>query len=371
LPVFPLAISSNLFSVTALLIFFGVTGNSALAADIAVIQGAALTVFLAFSGNSRNLLLSESVQISFGQLARFRSVFVLPFALVVYYLCKTIGAVSDFLIFVLILRRCSEWLAELVLSDREYAEDSAFAGRYVLLQSLSFSSLLLYGVVDEDVYAAFFVFWAITPVLLGVGYFFKALKVQGNDKRLPVLGYVLHLGSSWVIAASTFVFRIMILALTNKVTGGELFTAFAMGGMLNSIYTYVVGPSLISKETETIKKVFRLISFSCVGIGIVIALLSEVISTTFGSSVLFFQALGFSVVGSAIMMVSQRQRMILLQIKQGSVFVPDVLANILIVAIVPIVFFTVGKTALGALFLCNAFLTYIFYALPIDISKEV
>lgn len=60
--VFPLAISSNLFSVTALLIFFGVTGKLELAADIAVVQGAALTIFLAFSGNSRNLLLSVRLQ---------------------------------------------------------------------------------------------------------------------------------------------------------------------------------------------------------------------------------------------------------------------------------------------------------------------
>lgn len=369
-PVFPLAIASNLFSVTALMIFFGVTGNSALAAEIGVIQGAALSIFLAFSGNARNLILSKSNNISLGQLIRFRAVFVLPFGGLVYLLCQSFVEVTGFLAIVLTVRRCTEWIAELIITDREYREDHSFAGRYILLQVASFATLLLHGIVSSEVYNTFLFFWAITPVLLGGKYLFLPLKVHCKEKIFPSTEYVFHLGSSWVIATTTFVFRIMVIALSSKIIGGELFTAFAIGGMLSSLYTYVIGPRIISRETRAIRKIFQIVLFSCVGCGAAIILFSDAMAVMFGRSLLFFQALGFSVLASAIMMVSQRQRIILLQIRQESVFVPDVLSNVLIVAIVPLIFYTTGPAALGTLFLCNACLTYIFYSLPINIQKE-
>lgn len=371
LPAFPLAIASNLFSVTALLIFFGVTGNSELAAEVGIIQGATLTTFLAFSGNARNLILGKSSDISFGQLVRFRTLFVFPFGLLAYFLCLSFIEVSGFFVIALTLRRCTEWLAELIITERECQEDYSFAGKYVFLQAASFSTLLLRDTVSTEVYSTFFLFWAITPILFGGKNLLPSLTALNNEKMYPGIKYIFHIGSSWVIATTTFVFRIMVIALTSKLIGGELFTAFAIGGMLNSIYTYVIGPSLISKETKKSKKTFKVVLISCTVLGIAIIFLSEIISTILVSNVLFFQALGFSLVGSAIMMISQRQRMVLLQIQQESVFVPDVLTNVLIISIIPLFFYIAGTKALGTLFFCSACLTYIFYSLPINIKKEM
>lgn len=369
LPVFPLSIASNLFSVTALLIFFGLTGNSTFAAEVGVIQGVALTVFLAFSGNSRNLILSKSNDISLGQLVRFRTLFVLPFGALVYFSCLPFEGMSGYLILVLTVRRCAEWIAELIITERESLGDRQFAGQYLFLQAVSFSTLLLYGAVSDEIYSLFFSFWAITPVLLGGKYLVRLLITSGNEKRLPGVDFVLHLGSSWVIATTTFVFRVMVIALTSKAIGGELFTAFAIGGMLSSIYTYVVGPSLILKETRKTRRILYSVLFSCAASGVAIILLSDAISTTIGNSVLFCQALGFSMLGSAIMIVSQRKRIILLQLKQESVFVPDVLSNLLIVAVVPLIYYIAGSSVLSVLFLCSACLTYLFYSLPIEVKK--
>jgi len=324
-----------------------------------------LAIFLAFSGNSRNLLLGKSNDITFGQIARFRGLFVIPFGLAVYILCKSTSVVPDLLIFILIIRRSTEWLAELVVTDREMAKDNSFAQWYVLLQAVSFSLLLSKGFIREDAYNFLFFFWAISPVLIGGGYLFQAFRVSVREKILPVRGYILHLGSSWVIASSTFVFRIMVLAFTNKSIGGELFTAFAIGGMLSSVYTYVIGPSLISKETQRIKKLFQIIVFSCVGVGIGIVCVANIFSVSFIGNGFFIQAIGFSVIGGAFMMASQRQRIILLQVKNKSVFVPDLIASILIVAIIPLLFYTIGIAAFSALFLCNALLTWMLYSFPI------
>jgi hypothetical protein len=370
-PVFPLAIASNLFSVTALLIFFGVSGDSALAADIGVIQGASLTIFLAFSGNSRNLILGKSSEISYGQLVRFRVLFIVPFGVLVYLLCQSFPDLPEYLVIALIVRRCTEWIAELIITKKEREEDYSFAERYVFLQSITFSTLLLHDTVSSDIYNLFLSLWAITPILLGGKHLLQYLNIHSEEKLFPGSEYILHLGSSWVIATTTFVSRIMIIALTTKALGGALFTAFAIGGMISSIYTYVIGPSLIHKETGKIKKIFQTIFLFCSGSGIAIALLSETISIKLGTNILFFQALGFSMLGGAIMMVSQRKRIILLQIRQENTFVPDVLTNVLIIAFIPLAFYSVGQIALSAMFFCSACLTYIFYSLPINVDQDI
>jgi len=369
IPFYPLAIASNLFSITALLIFFGVTGNVELSADIAVVQGAMLTIFLAFSGNARNILLSSSSNISLAQLGRFRLLLVLPFGLFVYFFCLSIFDVQIFITCALIVRRCSEWLAELIISEKEQKGCYSYGRNYLLLQIISLSTLLLHNVVSENFYELIFCFWAVTPVLLGGGRLLHFLRRADKEKYLPGIEYVFHLGSSWVIATTTFVFRVMVIALTSKAIGGELFTAFAIGGMLSSIYTYVVGPSLILKETRKTRRILYSVLFSCAASGVAIILLSDAISKIIGNSVLFCQALGFSMLGSAIMIVSQRKRIILLQLKQESVFVPDVLSNLLIVAVVPLIYYIAGPSVLSALFLCSACLTYLFYSLPIEVKK--
>jgi len=347
------------------LFFFGLTGKHELAADVAVVQGAALAVFLAFSANSRNLLFSKYSSISFGQLVRFRGYFVLPFGLGVYLLCESISDVPVLLTISLIIRRCTEWLSELIITDRERHKEQAFAESYVLLQSISFSTLLLHGFVSDEIYNFLFLFWSFSPLLIGNKYFLKALRITVGEKRLPGKEIVFHLGSSWVIATTTFVLRIMIIALTSKAIGGQLITAFAIGGLLNSLYTYVFGPSLIHRETEKTKRVFRWIISSCIGFGIAVVLLAEIMSAFLGNTVLFFQALGFSVIGGAVMMVSQRKRIILLQLKHQRVFVQDLLSNALTVAVVPLVYYIAGPFWLGALFLCKACFTYIFYSMPL------
>lgn len=370
LPVFPLAIASNLFSVTALLIFFGVSGNSSLAADIGIIQGVSLTIFLAFSGNSRNLILRKSTDISYGQLVRFRVFFVLPFGALVYLVCQSFPELPESLVITLIVRRCTEWIAELIITDKGHKKNYSFAEKYVFLQAITFSTLLLHDTVSHGTYNLFLSLWAIAPILLGGKNLLQHLNIHSEEKLFPGSEYILHLGSSWVIATTTFVSRIMIIALTTKALGGELFTAFAIGGMISSIYTYVIGPSLIHKETGKTKKIFQTIFLFCSGSGIAIALLSEPISIKLGTNILFFQALGLSVLGGAIMMVSQRQRIILLQIRQKNSFVPDVLTNVLIVAFIPLAFYSVGKIALSAMFFCSACLTYIFYSLPINVDQD-
>ncbi|MGH8766243.1 MAG: glycosyltransferase family 2 protein, partial [Burkholderiales bacterium] len=65
-------------SMTALLVCAGLSGRSELAAEIGIAQAATLATFFAFSGNARNLILSERTEISARSILAARLALLLP-----------------------------------------------------------------------------------------------------------------------------------------------------------------------------------------------------------------------------------------------------------------------------------------------------
>ena len=137
-----------------------------------------------------------------------------------------------------------------------------------------------------------------------------------------------------------------------------LFSAYAIGGMLNSLYTYAFGPSIAmylsesnaSKET----KITYLSVFSLVVLALLVVILPDMFSAISQQYSFFLRAIGFSLIGGGIMIIAQRKRIHILQISKDSVFVPDVMANILIISSAPFIFYLFGREYLSMLFLWNA-----------------
>ena len=113
--VFPLAIALSLFSTTAFLIVLAMLGRADLSAEVGVVQGASLGVFLAFSANGRNLILSAPNASRFLDLVRVRLVLLPVLCFGVWMLSTWVVPVEQWLIGGLVLRRSLEWLGELSL----------------------------------------------------------------------------------------------------------------------------------------------------------------------------------------------------------------------------------------------------------------
>src|SRR5207245_2185839 len=76
----------------------------------------------------------------------------------------------------------------------------------------------------------------------------------------------------------------------------------------------------------------------------------------------FWGATGLSLIGGVVMVLAQRIKLRGLQ--QGNsenAYGPDVLMNILIIAAVPYLYYTLGKDALMGLYLLSATLAFVFY----------
>ena len=90
---------------TALMIVLGVAGRHQVAADIALVQGATLALFYAFSANARNLILADASGFMAARLLQTRLFLLLPLATLSYFLSVGVGKASVSLTVVLIARR--------------------------------------------------------------------------------------------------------------------------------------------------------------------------------------------------------------------------------------------------------------------------
>lgn len=359
---------SNTFAMTALLIVLGMVGKTDLAADVGIVQGAMLALFYAFSANARNIILNSSTPISMRSMLVSRLILSVPLGVLTFYLSVYVADVASSLSLALIIRRCVEWIGELHLSEIEVRDRREFALRYICLQLVIFFLAVSWMLGSETVPLVGVFLWATVPILMSVGFLQKHL--TGANHLQTAWSYLLpHFGSSSVTGIAVYVFRILILSFAGKSMAGSLFAAFAIGGILGSVFSNALGPSVVLHEARSgqrglprlLKKALFLWSIGGIGLFLATEFAQDSLSLTTASS-MFWSATGLSMIGGVVMVFAQRARLRLLQQYVGKdVFGADVLVNILIVAYVPYLFFLVGGKALIFLYLINAVVALIFY----------
>lgn len=362
-----MAAAVNFYSITALYILSGLVGNGQLAAELAVIQGAILAFFLSLSGNARNLILSDGHAEKSTNIFYFRLILMLPACILTYLLINLTLAVSQYLVAILVLRKCCDWIAEIHLAATEKTSQSIYATVYIALNATGLLTICLMFFLESKHTESAMLIWALLPLATSLGFIFQ------NFKQLPLRmnfrPYLPHLGSSSVIGTTTYFFRIVIVLLIGMEFAGSMFTAYAIGSIISSVYTFAFGPSLIMLGAVKHLK-FLFLSFTlCVTAG-GIGLVANQLNILPFYDPIFVEALSFSLIGSGIMILAQSQRLYLLQIKKITVFVPDALANILILASVPIIFFLFGLHSMIYIYLWSAIINFVCY-LPLLLNTLV
>ncbi len=365
---FPLAVLVNAFSMTALLVALSLSGQPALASDVGMVQGVTVALFYAFSANARSIALNPSARVSVQSLLWVRLILLVPLGVMAWYLSVTLAHVEWFLALALILRRGVEWIGELHLSEMELLGHQKLAGQYLALQTLLLLLLLGWTFSGASLPIPALFLWSLLPLLMSVD-FIRHHLTTGSRLEAAWLQMLPHFGSSAVIGITVYVFRLLILLIVGKELAGDLFAAFAIGGVLGSIFTMGLGPSLLLHEQKTGRADMPVWLRAVLILAILAGLaVTAMVHFVLGPQVLpgkdmhFWQALGLSLIGGVIMVFAQRQR--LRDIQHGTeddVFAPDVLANTLIVAVIPFMYFVAGRSGLSCLYLFNAVVALAFY----------
>jgi hypothetical protein len=365
---FPVSYLSSQLSMTGLLVALGLGGKPHLATDVAIVQGAALALFFAFSGNARNLMFKS------GGVAYARSIIVarlmlmLPLAAGVFYLGSTLGGVAWDISLILILRKSVEWLSEVHLSEVERDQDVVFAWRHLATQSGLLVMSAIWAITETPGLLLVLTAWAIVPLIISFPYLQRVLR-GATTTRISVSMLLPHLGSTAVMGIGVYVFRLTILLLVDRSMAGSLYTAFAIGGIMGSVFAMGLGPSMVLHEQKTgrmqmpvwMRTALAMVTLAGIAV-IAIAHSVPDMQAFAGKDMLFWQALGYSLIGGVVMVFAQRQRLRDLQHgTQDDVFAPDVLVNMLIVIFIPTIFFIFGNYGLTWLYLFNATVALVFY----------
>lgn len=366
---------ANTFAMTVLLITLGLAGESTTAAEVGIVQGATLAMFYAFSANARSLILSKSSVHSAYSMMVGRLLLLIPLSAVSYWLSAGIAGVEKYLALILILRRCIEWLNEVHLSEMEREGVQNIAKNYFLVQALLLVIAVGWFIGHLPFPLVGLFIWAFLPFLYSAKFIWKAIAKSSRTLSNVSLRILPHLGSTAIIGITVYVFRLLLLLLLGKETAGDLYTAFAIGGLTGSVFANALGPSIALQEQRSGKRYFPAMLRWTLNLSLVIgaaifmaAMLEHPLLNWTGKSYFFWETTGLSMIGGVIMVYAQRVRFRLLQHdEEHDVFGPDVLMNILIITSVPFVFYLYGREAMSGLYLLSSLLAFVFY---ISAKKE-
>ena len=364
---FSLSFAFNYFSLTGLMVVASLSGHPSLAADIGMAHSVTAVLFLGLSANARNVILKSSGEKS--HIFFFmRSALMLPMFLASIFICGKFHDVGYLLAGMLTMRRAAEWLMEIALSEREVRRETSYAKGYFLVQAALFSLVCLSLVAaGRSFFTWSLAIWSVSPLLW--------LRLEPGRPKLDFSGLrdlFPHVGSTLIVGIGLYMFRGMLILLLGKEYAGDLFSAFALGGIVPSIYGNVLGPGIESEtrrggagwaqalKHDALKYLFGAMSLA--GAAILIWTKSTLFFEFLGKSDLFWGAVGASLVGGAVMLLVQVERTALLQSEAvDNVFAPDLLMNLVIIASVPYAFYLLGERSLIFLFLWNSFTGWLFY----------
>lgn len=370
--VFPVAFMANTFAMMVVMIGLSLFGKSALAADFGLIHGATVALFYSFSGNARSLIFSESGAIDAPGILRLRLILLLPLGMLAWMLCAGVVDSSGWFVLLLVVRRAAEWLAEIFLSEQELRHQEPAAIRFLLTQGCLSLALLLALLNEGPLSTPMTLLWALSPLL---GCMSLGLPKRALSSGVPLFSSIRlmlpHFGSTAVIGVSVYVFRLFILLVADKQVAGDLFSAFALGGILGAVFSQALGPTMVRHERRStgpgrVVKIFNLMLVVMLLAGLVLVAgvwsVPHLLDWT-EKDQLFWLAVGCSLMGGVVMVQAQRIRLRILQDEAGGdVFGSDMLSNILLIASIPFLYYGIGVNALAMLYLLGALLSWVFYA---------
>lgn len=362
---FPAAYLALTSAVTVMLIVLGLTGRVVFAAELAIVQGALLATFYAFSANTRSLILQGHGELTPERLLAKRVLSLPLLCIASYLLCVHAAGVSPALSLLLIARRSCEWLAEVKVCEIEVAADRRGAARVLAVQALVTLAALIALVAAPRLELPALALFAVAPLFSA----WPRLRLTAfalSELHTTLRGVSPHIGSTVVIGVSIYVSRLIVFIVAGAERAGFLFTAFALGSFIATLFANVLGPTVaLQRARKSHHGLLRLVRWAIGGMALGGTALAAAAAGTpewLGKPGYFWLALGFSLAGGAVMIGAQIIRLRIFTAQAGDVlFGPDVLRSLALILTIPALYHLVHPAALGAVYFVDALLTLFFY----------
>ena len=343
----------NFFLPSALMIFFGYKGAYNLSGDLGLIIS--LNIFLTqiFSSNARSLIIKNK-SINFIKKNYVLRIFLaIPIIIINLIIINYFNFSDQIFLFLLVILILQQWIFEV------NKKNSFFFSFIILATLICFS--ILYKIE----------IFLILINILYISYFFITSKSIINFKKLftniyAVIGKILRweLFSSLSLNFVNLIWRILIVIYCGKMIASIYFSAFALASMFGTIFNITYGPTVIKnkiKQRNLENLIFLIITIMIIFFIFYSFINKDQIFSNFQHTVVFI--LSFSLIGSILMYKSQYFRQYVLQNYnlKNKIFKFDVIYSILILPVIPILYYLGGTNYVSFAFLTSSTISFAIY----------
>ena len=359
-----------LFIIPVLVVVLGFKFNTEISADLSFIYSITFMVFFPFNGNVRHYILNNNDQKFILNLIYFRFLSYFPLLILSFIICILTLDTKLIYILVMLLLGTSYWLNEIFISTAE--RQKSF--KLVICLTILYILLIAYTIFSNENKINLlltFLTYCLSMILVLLQIFknykfkinFNELKSEITNKILP------QIGGTFVIGFTSFAFKLIILYQLEKSVTGTIFIAFTISGLMLTLFTYGLGPSLISNEIlKKDKKVLRYINISStvpflLGILFIILEYNDILTYNFiNNQSIFIYCIGFCFLGIPFSILGQYYKLSVVHQKLTlDIYKYDAFPNISVLCLLFVVIYYYEPYFIGLTYIYTGILTLLIY----------
>lgn len=365
----------HVFCLPLLVILIGFKKDTSTAADLSIIYSIIFLCFFPLNGNVRHYLLNSNNKKLSINLIFFRFVSYLPLFIITSIICKIFLDIDTLNLSLIIFIGSLYWLNEIFISKQE------IENKYFLtILILSIYAIVFMYFLYSDYIATHKTFIFSIVVLINIVILFiiiSDIKLEFNYldfKRSINQQIVPQIGGTFVIGISSFIFKLIIVSLLSKDISGTIIIALTLSGILLTIFTYGLGPTLFlnKKHKQNFKLFFGLLSVVILSFGIFIIILQyyDVINYNFiNNQEIFAYCFGLSLLGLPLSIIGQYYKLKVVSLNlEFKIFKYDMIPNFSVIILLCLCLFFLEPYFVGLTTIFSGLVTTLTY---IKLSKTL
>jgi hypothetical protein len=284
---------------------FGFSNFSYIPIHIAIIYSVVSLICYSLSANARSLLINKNKNY-YTEILSKRILLALPIFIASIAISSNLSNFSRLLIFAITVRRIIDWIDEVIIQEYEISNKTKKLWGYFLFNIFTLFWLSFAIFKNYDSIILFMIAWSLSPIVLNANLILKQLSKIKKQKIIIFKSNITsHLVSSASVGLGTLFFRLIINKYFDDIKASQIITAISIGAVLASLFSGSIGTKIVEKiKVQLLQKI--LISF------LVIFSLTLIFFREFYVASFFYKTLLYSTLGSAIMMLSQIKKNVML-----------------------------------------------------------
>jgi len=359
----------TLFIIPTLVVITGFKYNTETSANLSLIYSIVFMVFFPLNGNVRHYILNSNNNY-INNLITFRLLSYFPLFLLSFLIAYFVLDTDYKTILKIVLLGSFYWINEIFVSFEEKNNKYQLIFLLIILYSFSLFMTLFVDNIKGDFTYVLIAY--LISLIFALDSIFKKLKFKIVIKNVisDIKEMIIpQIGGTFMIGISSFLYKVLILSFISKSVAGTIFIALTISGLMLTVFTYGLGPSIIknqiSKDQKTTVNLIYKLSVIPILIGIMSVLLKYFNIINFEiieNQEIFFYCFGISLMGIPFSILGQYFKLsVIYQSLKLNVYIYDSIPNLSVLLLILLIILNFETYLVGITYLYTGALTFFIY----------